>query len=109
MKDTVNSTIDETGTSARIVTTYTNGTYEGTGSSIKVAEFKYVHDTTYTGTEEFKVTLSVAGSPDVIITENTTTNAKTGSLLPYVGIIGGLALIAAAYVISKKTTKFYRA
>lgn len=108
IKDETNSTIDPTGTSAHIVTTYVNGAYNGTGESVKVAEFKYIHEPNYTGNEEFKVTLSTQGSPDVIITEKTTTNAKTGSALPYVGIAGGLLLIASAYVISRRSTKLYK-
>lgn len=102
------SLIDATGTSAQIYTTYINGLYTGTGEQIKVAEFKYIHDPSYTGDEEFKITLSTQGSPDVVITEKTTKNVKTGSALPYVGVIAGLALIASAYVISRKSTKLYK-
>lgn len=108
LKDETQSTIDQTGTSARIVTNYINGIYNGTGDKIKVAEFKYVHDPSYTGDEEHKITLSVPGSTDVVITEKTTPNAKTGSALPYVGIAAGLVLIASAYIISKRSTKLYR-
>lgn len=107
-KDEVNSSIDPTGTSAHIVTNYINGVYNGTGEAIKVAEFKYIHEPNYSGNEEFKVTLSQTGSPDVIITEKTTPNAKTGSALPYVGIAGGLLLIASAYIISRRSTKLYK-
>lgn len=103
------SMIDATQTSAHLTTVYTSGIYTGTGSAVKVAEFTYIHDPSYTGDEEFKVTLSIQGSPDVVITEKTTPNAKTGNALPYVGIIGGLALIGAAYAISRKSTKLYRA
>lgn len=102
------SSIDPSGTTAHIITTYVNSVYNGTGQQVKVAEFKYMHDPAYTGDEVYKVTLSISGSPDVVITEKTTPNAKTGSALPYVAIIGGIALIGAAYAISRRSTKLYR-
>lgn len=108
IKSQTESTLDATGTSARIYTVYANGVINGTGQKVKVAEFKYIHDPSYTGTEEYKVTLSTQGSPDVIITEKTTENAKTGSALPYVGIAAGIILIGSAYIISRKSNKLYR-
>lgn len=106
--DQTNSITDPSGTSARIVTNYINGIYNGTGESVKVAEFKYTHDPNYTGDEEVKVTLSTVGSPDVIITEKTTKNEKQGSFLSVVSIGAGLLLIAGVFVISRKTTKLYK-
>lgn len=106
--DATSSPIDPSGTSATILTTYTNGIYTGTGEKIKVAEFTYIHDPAYTGDEEFKVTLSTPGSTDVIITEKTTSNVKTGSALPYVGLAAGIVLVASAYIISRRSTKLYR-
>ena len=102
------STIDATGTTAHIVTNYVNGIYTGTGEKIKVAEFKYKHDSSYTGDEAVKITVSTIGSPDVEITEKTTPNSPTGSALPYVGIAAGIVLIASAYVISRRSSKLYK-
>lgn len=108
LKNDALSTIDPTGTSATIDTSYINGIYTGTGEKIKVAQFKYTHDATYTGTDEFKVTISTAGSPDVIVTENATKPEKEGAFLSIAAVIAGIALIGSVYVISRRSTKLYK-
>ena len=82
--------------------------YTGTGENEVIAEIKYVHDTSYQGTEECMVKIGFAGDTTKKITEKTTTNAPTGSFLPYAGIAAGTLLIAAAFVISRKSTKLYK-
>lgn len=102
------STIDPTQTSATLVTRPATP-YTGTGEKIEVASFKYAHDTSYTGEEECKITINPVGGTEVIVTEKKpSNNPKTGNALPYIGIIGGLVLIGAAYVISKRSSKLYK-
>ena len=106
------STISETGASATIKLSnpeFTSETgYVGTGEDVVVAEVKYVHDSSYKGTEKCNVDVGFAGDTTSTIVEKTTTNADTGSILPYAGIVAGVALIAVAYVISRKSNKLYK-
>ena len=95
-------------TSAHIETIYNNITYTGTGERVKVVEFTYVHDPSYTGDEEHKLTITPDGGTAVEITEKTTTSPTLGSFISYVGIAIGVVLIGAAYIISRKSTKLYK-
>ena len=106
------SNISENGLSARLVTTYNTSTgngleYIGTGEDVKVGEFKYIHDPNATS-DDCRVSVIPDGGTEKSTSPNKPSNPKTGSALPYVGIIAGLGLIAGAYVISKKSTKLYR-
>ena len=109
VKDEENSFIAEDGKTATYVFKYSdnNGVYEGTGEKVQIGIVKYQHDPEYAGTEPCNLVMRYNEAP-VTIEEKQTPNAKTGSVLPYVGIIAGVSLIAAAYVISKKTNKLYK-
>lgn len=108
-KDELTSILASDGSQATLVLSYgeNNGVYEGKGETVQVGVVKYEHDQSYTGSEKCEVSL---GLNDAItyIEEKTTPNAKTGSVLPYAGIVAGISLIAAAYVISRKTNKLYK-
>lgn len=109
-KDEETSVLSSDGSTASLVLTYgeNNGLYEGKGERIQVGTIKYEHDQSYTGSETCEVLLGINDATVVRIEEQTTPNAKTGSVLPYVGIVAGISLIAAAYVISRKTNKLYK-
>lgn len=85
-----------------------SGIYEGKGERIQIGTITYVHDSEYDGPEECRVNIGLTNGTSVVIEEKKTPNAKTGSLLPYAGIVAGVSLIAAAYVISKKSNKLYK-
>lgn len=105
------STLDPAGKTARLVTRFASGSeliYTGTGEAVKVAEFKYAHDTTAPEGAECLVEVIPEGGTGRTVSPNKTVNPKTGSALPYVGIAAGIALIAGAYVVSKRSTKLYR-
>ncbi|MBR5662296.1 MAG: hypothetical protein IKX00_01430 [Bacilli bacterium] len=106
--DTANTTSGTNLKAATVTVLPTAGTYTGTGSSVKVFTFTYIHDPSYTGDEENKLSITPAGGTEVAITEKTTKNAKTGNFISYVGIAIGVVLIGAAYIISKKSTKLYK-
>ena len=82
--------------------------YAGTGEFVAIAEIKYRHDNSYTGTDECYINVGFSGDTTKKIQEKTTTNAPTGSFLPYAGIVAGVGLIAVAFVMSKKSTKLYK-
>ena len=107
--DSEKTMLTDDGLSAILVLKYSenNGVYEGKGEKIQVGVVKYEHDSSYVGSEKCEVQLGF-NDAYVNIEETTTPNAKTGSVLPYVGIIAGISLIAAAFVISKKTNKLYK-
>ena len=109
-KDEETSVLSSDGLTATLVLTYgeNNGLYEGKGERVQVGIVKYEHDQSYTGSEQCEVLLGLNDATVVRIEESTTPNAKTGSVLPYVGIVAGVSLIAAAYVISRKTNKLYK-
>ena len=109
VKDEEASTISADGTTATFVFKYTenNGVYDGTGERIQIGVVKYEHDKAYAGVEDCKLIMRFKDATVPFI-EKTTPNAKTGSVLPYVGIVAGVSLIAAAYVISKKSNKLYK-
>lgn len=100
------SSIEPDKTSAHLVTAPTSLTYTGTGAQVKVGEIKYRKDPN--STEKCEVTFTPDGAREVKVTPKKTENPKTGSALPYVGIIAGVGLIAGAYIISKRSTKLYR-
>ena len=103
------SEISADGTSAKIVLNYSQngGSFIGTGEKVQILTVKYIHDPSYTGSEECKLLYGFDGSTTYTVVEKTTPQSSTGSMLPYVGIIAGVALIATAYVISKKSNKLY--
>lgn len=108
---TIDPTVTSTGTnltSAIVKVLPTAGSYTGTGESVKVFTFTYIHDPANTTEEENKLTITPEGGTEVTITEKTTKNAKTGSFVSYVGIGIGILLIGAAYIISRKSTKLYK-
>lgn len=109
IKDEETSVLSSEGLNATLVLSYAEnaGVYEGKGERIQVGVVKYEHDQSYTGSEKCEVTLGL-NDAKTFIEEKTTPNAKTGSVLPYVGIVAGISLIAAAYVISRKTNKLYK-
>lgn len=109
-KDEETSVLASDGLNATLVLSYgeNNGLYEGNGERIQIGIVKYEHDQSYTGSEQCEVLLGLNDATVVRIEEDVTPNAKTGSVLPYVGIVAGLSLIAAAYVISRKTNKLYK-
>jgi LPXTG-motif cell wall-anchored protein len=100
------SSIEPDKTSAHLVTAPTGLSYTGTGAQVKVGEIKYRKDPN--ATEDCNITFTPRGATEVKVTPKKTENPKTGSALPYVGIIAGVALIAGAYIISKRSTKLYR-
>ena len=95
-------------TSAVVKTTYVNGIYTGTGQKVKVAEITYVHDPSYEGDDEYKLTIALEGGTSIEKNKKTTDNSKTGSFISYVGIAIGVVLIGAAYIVSRKSTKLYK-
>ena len=108
---TIDQTVTTPGTnltSATVKVLPTTGSYTGTGESVKVFTFTYIHDPANTTEETNKLTITPVGGTEVAITEKTTKNAKTGSFISYVGIGIGILLIGAAYIISKKSTKLYK-
>ena len=108
-KDEETSFLQSDGSSATLVLKYgeNNGVYEGKGEKVQVGVITYEHDSSYEGSEKCEVLLGF-NDAQTYIEETTTPSAKTGSVLPYVGIIAGVSLIAAAYVISRKTNKLYK-
>ena len=106
-----NSSLATDGSTARISTKYASATelvYTGTGEAVKVAEFKYIHDPNAGADAECVVKVIPEGGTERTVSPTKTENPKTGSALPYVGICAGIALIAGAYLVSKKSTKLYR-
>ncbi len=102
--------------SATVKTVYSNpnaqtldaAEYVGTGEKVEVLKFTYRHDPTANADDDCYFTYIPDGVTNYKITPKETKNPKTGSVLPYVGIIAGIGLIGCAYVISKKSTKLYR-
>lgn len=114
--DTANTTQEADGKSAQVKTVYSNpnatsldaAEYVGTGEKVEILKFTYKHDSTASADDDCYFSYIPDGVTNYQITPKKTTNPKTGSVLPYVGIIAGIGLIGCAYVISKKSTKLYR-
>lgn len=114
--DETNTSKEADGKSAIVKTVYTNANatsldaaeYVGTGEKVEVLKFTYKHDSTADADADCYFSYIPDGVTNYKITPQKTTNPKTGSVLPYVGIIAGIGLIGCAYVISKKSTKLYR-
>lgn len=112
VNDTTYTKKDETNKSAVVKTVYKNADplsgqgYVGTGKKVEVLRYSYKHDSSAPADAECSVSYIPNGADPQKVTP--TKNPPTGSMLPYVGIVAGIALIATAYVISKKSTKLYR-
>lgn len=108
LKDDTISILANDGSSATLVVKPSAGTYTGTGEKIKIGEVRYKHDETYTGSDPCEVSISLPAGTGVTIQEKTTPQVNTGSVIPYVGIVAGIALIATAFVVSRRSNKLYR-
>jgi len=107
-KDEASSMLSPDGSQAILKVIPPAGSYTGTGEKIKVGEVRYRHDESYTGSDPCQVLLSFDGSNNKTIVEKTTPQVNTGSVIPYIGIIAGIGLIATAFVVSRSSNKLYR-
>lgn len=107
-KDETASILSPDGLSASLQVVPAAGSYTGTGEKIKIGEVRYRHDSSYNGSEPCQVLLSFSGGNSKTIEEKTTPQVNTGSVIPYIGIIAGIGLIATAFVVSRKSNKLYR-